>query len=113
MPLELEFVGNFFSLADFFHDIKRFVRVANKNVVVSGRLITVDGVRFSSDHGALPADHRRGHRHRLPVAEGAGRDGRRDARRAPPPPAATPASQTAPPTTPPRSSPAPTATATP
>jgi Tfp pilus assembly protein PilO len=54
VPLELEFVGNFFSLADFFHDIKRFVRVANQNVVVSGRLITVDGVRFSSATDLFP-----------------------------------------------------------
>ena len=54
MPLELEFVGNFFSLADFFHDIKRFVRVANKNVVVSGRLITIEGVKFASDPELFP-----------------------------------------------------------
>ena len=54
VPLELEFVGNFFNLADFFHDIKRFVRVANQNVVVSGRLITVDGVRFSSATDLFP-----------------------------------------------------------
>jgi Tfp pilus assembly protein PilO len=54
VPLELEFVGNFFNLADFFHDIKRFVRVANKNVVVSGRLVTVEGVKFSSDPELFP-----------------------------------------------------------
>jgi Tfp pilus assembly protein PilO len=54
VPLELEFVGNFFNLADFFHDVKRFVRVANQNVVVSGRLITVEGVKFSSDPELFP-----------------------------------------------------------
>jgi Tfp pilus assembly protein PilO len=54
VPLELEFVGNFFNLADFFHDIKRFVRVANKNVVVSGRLVTIEGVKFSSDPELFP-----------------------------------------------------------
>jgi len=54
VPLELEFVGNFFNLADFFHDIKRFVRVANQNVVVSGRLITVEGVKFASDPELFP-----------------------------------------------------------
>ena len=54
VPLELEFVGNFFNLADFFHDIKRFVRVANKNVVVSGRLITVEDVKFASDPELFP-----------------------------------------------------------
>jgi Tfp pilus assembly protein PilO len=54
VPLELEFVGNFFNLADFFHDVKRFVRVANKNVVVSGRLITIEDVKFSSDPELFP-----------------------------------------------------------
>ena len=34
VPLELEFTGSFFDLADFFHRIKRFVRVANENMVV-------------------------------------------------------------------------------
>ena len=38
VPLELEFVGDFFHLADFFHDVKRFVHVANTDVVVNGRL---------------------------------------------------------------------------
>jgi Tfp pilus assembly protein PilO len=54
VPLELEFVGNFFHLADFFHDIKRFVNVANKNVIVNGRLITIEGVNFSSDTTIFP-----------------------------------------------------------
>ena len=54
VPLELEFVGNFFNLADFFHHVKRFVRVANSNVAVSGRLITVEGVRWSSDAEIFP-----------------------------------------------------------
>jgi Tfp pilus assembly protein PilO len=54
VPLEMEFVGNFFNLADFFHDLKRFVRVANKNVVVSGRLVTIEGVKFASDPELFP-----------------------------------------------------------
>ncbi len=54
VPLELEFVGNFFNLADFFHRVKRFVRVANENVVVGGRLITVEGVSWSSDPEIFP-----------------------------------------------------------
>jgi hypothetical protein len=54
VPLELEFVGNFFHMADLFHDIKRFVHVANKNVVVNGRLVTIDGVNFSSDTNIFP-----------------------------------------------------------
>jgi Tfp pilus assembly protein PilO len=54
VPLELEFVGNFFNLADFFHDIKRFVSVTNRDVLVSGRLLTVEGVRWSSDGELFP-----------------------------------------------------------
>jgi Tfp pilus assembly protein PilO len=54
VPLELEFVGNFFHVADFFHDIKRFVNVANKSVIVNGRLITIEGVDFSSDTTIFP-----------------------------------------------------------
>jgi Tfp pilus assembly protein PilO len=54
VPLELEFVGNFFHLADFFHDVKRFVHVANTNVLVNGRLITIEGVNFSSDTTIFP-----------------------------------------------------------
>jgi Tfp pilus assembly protein PilO len=54
VPLNLEFVGNFFNLADFFHRMKRFVRVANEDVLVSGRLLTIDKVRWSSDSEIFP-----------------------------------------------------------
>jgi Tfp pilus assembly protein PilO len=54
VPLELQFVGDFFGLADFFHDVKRFVRVANQDVAVSGRLITIEGFRWTSDPEIFP-----------------------------------------------------------
>jgi hypothetical protein len=54
VPLSLQFEGNFFKLADFFHELKRFVRVANQDVLVSGRLISVDGVRWASDPEIFP-----------------------------------------------------------
>jgi Tfp pilus assembly protein PilO len=54
VPLELEFEGNFFNLADFFHRVKRFVRVANRDVLVSGRLLTVEGVSWASDAENFP-----------------------------------------------------------
>jgi Tfp pilus assembly protein PilO len=54
VPLELEFVGNFFNLADFFHDIKRFVSIANQDVLVSGRLLTVEGVSWTSEADIFP-----------------------------------------------------------
>jgi hypothetical protein len=54
VPLTLEFEGNFFKLADFFHELKRFVRVANEDVLVSGRLVSVDSVRWASDTVIFP-----------------------------------------------------------
>ena len=54
VPLELEFKGNFFKLADFFHRLKRFVRVANDRVLVRGRLLTIDTLKFSSDPELFP-----------------------------------------------------------
>lgn len=54
VPLQLEFEGNFFNLADFFHSVKRFVRVANQDVLVSGRLLTVEGVSWASDVENFP-----------------------------------------------------------
>jgi Pilus assembly protein, PilO len=54
VPLELEFDGDFFNLATFFHRVKRFVSLANHNVSVSGRLITVEGVKWSSDQELFP-----------------------------------------------------------
>jgi Tfp pilus assembly protein PilO len=110
VPLELEFVGNFFNLADFFHDIKRFVRVANNNVLVSGRLITVDSVRFASEPELFPRIRAEvtATVYLSPKAEGT------TAGATPQGPApAAPGTETTPTTTPPSSSPAPTATATP
>jgi hypothetical protein len=54
VPLELAFEGNFFNLADFFHRIKRFVSLTNSNVLVSGRLVTVETVRWASDAAIFP-----------------------------------------------------------
>jgi Tfp pilus assembly protein PilO len=54
VPLELEFVGNFFSLADFFHDVKRFVSPGHTNLLVSGRLVTIEGINWTSDELLFP-----------------------------------------------------------
>jgi hypothetical protein len=54
IPLTLSFEGNFFKLADFFHELKRFVRVANNDVLVSGRLISVDSVSWASEPEIFP-----------------------------------------------------------
>ena len=54
VPLNLEFEGDFFNLADFFHRVKRFVSLTKDNVVVSGRLVTVDSIRWASDQEIFP-----------------------------------------------------------
>jgi hypothetical protein len=108
VPLELEFVGNFFNLADFFHRMKRFVQVANQNVVIGGRLITVEGVRWSSDPEIFPRIRAEmtATIYLSPKAEGV-TAGATPAGPAPTTPAAAPAESTPAPAT------SPTATATP
>ena len=48
VPLDFEFRGSFFDLADFFHRMKRFVRVANNKIVIRGRLMTINSFSFDS-----------------------------------------------------------------
>jgi Tfp pilus assembly protein PilO len=48
IPLNFEFTGNFFNLADFFHRVKRFVRVVNDQIQVNGRLLTIDSLNFDA-----------------------------------------------------------------
>jgi Tfp pilus assembly protein PilO len=52
VPLDFEFNGSFFDLADFFHRMKRFVKVANDRIVIRGRLMTID--TFTFDSSAFP-----------------------------------------------------------
>jgi len=54
VPLEFGFKGKFFRLADFFHELKRFVRAANDRIAVSGRLLTVDSLKFTSTATDFP-----------------------------------------------------------
>jgi Tfp pilus assembly protein PilO len=51
VPLDFEFRGSFFDLADFFHRMKRFVRVANNRIVIRGRLLTIDSFSFDTAGG--------------------------------------------------------------
>jgi hypothetical protein len=52
VPLDFEFTGSFFRMADFFHRMKRFVKVANDRIVIRGRLMTIDS--FTFDSAAFP-----------------------------------------------------------
>jgi Tfp pilus assembly protein PilO len=112
VPLDLEFTGDFFRLADFFHDIKRFVHVANNDVLVNGRLLTIESVNYTSDPLLFPRLRAeiKATVYLSPKTEGA------TAGATPQGPTATPATTTTPAATPAPSSstsPAPTATATP
>jgi Pilus assembly protein, PilO len=53
-PLDLEFDGNFFNLANFFHRLKRLVYLKGDNVAVSGRLVTIDSIKYESDPELFP-----------------------------------------------------------
>ena len=111
VPLELEFTGHFFKLADFFHDIKRFVHVVNQDVVVNGRLVTIDSVNYTSDPILFPRIRAqiKATVYLSPKTQGATAGATPQGPAATTPPT-TPAATPAPSSTP---SPAPTATATP
>jgi Tfp pilus assembly protein PilO len=52
VPLTFNFIGSYFDLADFFHRIKRFVYVANNQIFVRGRLLTIDTLSFAPNLNA-------------------------------------------------------------
>jgi hypothetical protein len=54
VPLTFTLDGSFFSLADFFHHMKRFVRVVNDQIVVRGRLLTIESFDFKPSQAAGP-----------------------------------------------------------
>lgn len=47
VALTFNFTGTYFDLADFFHRLKRFVYVANNQIFVRGRLMTIDTLTFA------------------------------------------------------------------
>jgi Tfp pilus assembly protein PilO len=52
--LDFTFNGTFFNLADFFHRMKRFVKVVNDDVVVRGRLMTIDNFKWTAEPEKWP-----------------------------------------------------------
>jgi hypothetical protein len=53
-PFSFTFTGNFFHLADFFGRLQRFVVVANRNISVSGRLMTLDAINLAAGPSGFP-----------------------------------------------------------
>jgi hypothetical protein len=99
VPLEFQFDGRFFRLADFFHDLKRFVQASNRRIAVSGRLLTIDALKFTSTKEEFPnvTAEVKATVYLAPKREGA-TAGASPA--GPTPPSATPASSSAPNPTP-------------
>jgi Tfp pilus assembly protein PilO len=55
VDLDFTFHGTFFDLADFFHRMKRFVRVVNDDIVVRGRLMTIDTFKWKAEPEQWPS----------------------------------------------------------
>jgi Tfp pilus assembly protein PilO len=49
MPYSMTFHGNFFTLADFIEEVDALVKTENEDVLVDGRLITLDGFALEAD----------------------------------------------------------------
>ena len=49
MPYSLIFHGNFFTLADFIEEVDALVKTENEDVLVDGRLVTLDGFSLEAD----------------------------------------------------------------
>jgi Tfp pilus assembly protein PilO len=53
IPVTFTMTGDYFGLADFFHRMKRFVQVVNDQIVVKGRLMTIESFSFQNDDSNL------------------------------------------------------------
>lgn len=53
-PFTFTFTGNFFHLSDFFGRLERFVVANNKNIAVSGRLMTLDAISLGPASSGFP-----------------------------------------------------------
>jgi hypothetical protein len=54
MPFTFTFNGDFFKLADFLGRLQRFVIVTNKQIQVSGRLMTLNAISLAPGTGGFP-----------------------------------------------------------
>jgi hypothetical protein len=71
VTLDLDFSGSYFALSNFLHRMKRFVKVNNDHIRVSGRLITVDGIALKlTDFGGKLTASMRTTVYLVPKAEG-------------------------------------------
>jgi hypothetical protein len=54
LQFQFKFQGSFYKMADFIHNIRRMVQSRNKQVLVSGRLVTIDGIALTSGDKGFP-----------------------------------------------------------
>jgi Tfp pilus assembly protein PilO len=54
LKMELSFQGSFFKLADFVRNVRTLVRHRNASLLVSGRLLTIDGISFGEGDVGFP-----------------------------------------------------------
>jgi hypothetical protein len=54
MPFTFTFTGNFFRLSSFFHNLQRFIVTTRRQLRVSGRLLTVDGITLQPAESGFP-----------------------------------------------------------
>jgi hypothetical protein len=55
MPFSFVFDGSFFSMQRFLRNVDRFVRLQDGQVLVSGRLLSVDGISLSAGREGFPS----------------------------------------------------------
>jgi hypothetical protein len=54
MPFSFEFTGQFFKLGDFFRQLDSYVQDNNDHLSITGRLLTVDGLKLEPDTTGFP-----------------------------------------------------------
>jgi hypothetical protein len=54
LRFNFSFQGSFFKMADLIHNIRKLVARRNRNLIVSGRLLTIDGIALSEGDFGFP-----------------------------------------------------------
>ena len=55
LRFNISFQGSFFKMADLLHNMRKLVARRNRNLIVSGRLLTIDGISLSEGDFGFPA----------------------------------------------------------
>ena len=69
-PIDLAFVGNYYSLTDFLFRLRKLVSVHRGTLDATGRLFSVGRIDFAPGEDGFPADRRERARQRLRLQPG-------------------------------------------